>query len=174
MCIEKRKCINGVISKFLITLIKLLNDHVQWNLWPIAAKRGKEDKMEECGMRWIKMRKHSLFRKIMHKGGGDIVSWRRLSLWNHSLASMLLLANAMTAPPALVLLPEKTAFLQCPLCPSQKTMNRGAAVYTTAGHVILICVCWLLSRTPLHTCADSQNLPKTTSASCSPCIILPN
>lgn len=43
--ILKGKCsINRVISKLLISLIKLLNDYVQWNLWPIAAKRGTENK----------------------------------------------------------------------------------------------------------------------------------
>lgn len=43
--ILKGKCgISWMISMLLISLIQLLNDYVQWNLWPIAAKRGTEDK----------------------------------------------------------------------------------------------------------------------------------
>lgn len=62
-------------------------------------------------MRWIKMRKYFLFRKIMYKGGGNIVLWRRLSLWNYFLVSMLLLVNVMIVFFVLVFFLEKIVFL---------------------------------------------------------------
>ena len=71
-----------MISMLLISLIQLLNEYVQWNQWPIAAKRGTED------------RERMWKERVQNEAPLHILKVSR-----RRLANLLLLGNLMAVTP---------------------------------------------------------------------------